>query len=101
MADGIYNTFKADAPSATVDWDDGATVIRVLLHNSTSTYTFNPDHNFVSEVVGANGGVEMTGTGYLRKSTATRVVTKNTTNDRAELDAADITWTAINAGTAK
>jgi hypothetical protein len=102
MANVVYNTAKNLFATAQLDWDDNSTtVIRLLLHDSTSTYTANPDHNFVSDVVGANGGVEMSGTGYTRKDVATRTSTKDTTDDRAELDAADITWTAINAGTAK
>ena len=44
---------------------------------------------------------ELSGTGYVRKTLASKTLTYDTANDRVEWDAADITWTAINAGTAQ
>jgi hypothetical protein len=75
--------------------------IKVMLVNASAS--FNADHNFVSEV----NTNELSGTGYAggfagsgRKTLASKTVTEDDTNDRAEFDAADVTWTAINAGTA-
>lgn len=68
----------------------------------SAAYTPNKDHNFVSDL-GAN---ELSGTGYTagfggagRKTLASKTVTQDDTNDLAVFDAADVTWTAINAGT--
>lgn len=75
--------------------------IKVMLLGTA--YTPNKDHNFVSDL----GAVELSGTGYTagfngsgRKTLSSKTVTKDDTNDLAIFDAADITWTGINAGTA-
>lgn len=86
---GWYNKGKAALADGTADWD--TTDIRALLVRST--YTFSPDHNFVSDVT-AN---EASGTGYARKTT-TRSVVENDTNDRAELTVTSLTWTAADFG---
>lgn len=74
--------------------------IKVML--VTPTYAFDPDHQFVSSV----NTNELSGTGYVagfggagRKTLATKTVTKDNVNDKAFFDAADLTWTSINAGT--
>lgn len=68
----------------------------------STAYTPNPDHDFFSSA-SAN---ELSGTGYTggfggsgRKTLASKAVTKDDAADVAYLDAADVTWTAINAGT--
>jgi len=75
--------------------------IKVML--LSSGYTPNKDHEFVSDL-GAN---ELSGTGYTagfgsasRKTLASKTVTKDNGTDKAYFDAADVSWTAINAGTA-
>lgn len=82
-----YN--RAKKQDGSFDWDDGAQTFRVLL--VTSSYTPNLDHDFVSDVV-AN---EATGTGYVRKDVTGRAVVLDDTNDRADHDASNITWTAL------
>lgn len=74
--------------------------IKVILVNSS--YTYDADHDFADDV-SAN---ELSGTGYTggfngsgRKTLASKTVTNDTANDRVEFDAADLTWTGINAGT--
>ena len=75
---------------------------------STSVHVPNRDNEFLAE-----GGAddfddgELSGTGYTggfggagRKSLASKTISVDLANDRAEFDAADLTWTAINAGTA-
>lgn len=83
---GVYNRGKALILNGGIDFD--TTDIRALL--VTSGYTFNPDHNFVSELT-AN---EVTGGTYVRKST-TRTVVENDTNDRAEGTVANVLWSAL------
>jgi hypothetical protein len=74
--------------------------IKVMLVNDT--YTYNADHDFADDVA----STELNGVGYAngfggsgRKTLASKTLTNDTANDRIEFDAADVTWTAINAGT--
>ena len=76
------------------------TAIKMIL--VTSGYTANRDHDFVSSI-GAN---ELSGTGYVagfngsgRIALASKTITEDDTNDRANYGAANPTWTGINAGT--
>lgn len=69
----------------------------------TSAHTPNPDDNFMASYTAS----ELSGTGYTagfggggRKTLASKTVTQDDTNDWGVFDAADVTWTAINAGTA-
>lgn len=85
---GVYNKFKTQSlGSLTLPTDD----IRVLLVDSS--YTFNADHHFVSDLAG-----ELSGTGYVRKALTTKSLTEDDTNDRSIFDADDLVYTAINAG---
>lgn len=76
--------------------------IKVML--VTSGYTANKDHDFVSDLT--PGSNELSGTGYTggfggsgRKSLASKTVLVDDATDVVNFDAADVTWTAINAGT--
>ena len=94
---GIYNRAKKQWLAGELDLD-GQTIKAMLVG---SGYTYNPDHNLVSQVV-AN---EVSGTGYAggfagagRKTLSSVVVAQDDTNDRGYMDAADLTWTGINVG---
>lgn len=70
----------------------------------TVAYTVNADHSFVSSAVAA----ELTGTGYVggfggagRKTLSSKTLSYDGTLNRVIFDAADIVWTAINAGAVK
>lgn len=100
-AEVMFNIMKGDLANATSDFDAATPEWRALLFSaSTEGTTNNPDRQFIADVVGANGGTELSGTGYARKDVTSRSVTTNTTNDRAELHGTISAWTAINAGTA-
>lgn len=87
---GVYNKFKTQSlGSLTLPTDD----IRVLL--VSSSYTFDADHHFVSDVVAS----ELSGTGYARVALTSKTLTEDDTNDRSIFNAANLTYTAINAGT--
>ena len=74
-----------------------AGTIKVLL--VTSGYTPNKDHDFVSDLV--PGTNELSGFGYERKTLTNKTLTEDDANDRAVFDDGDdVTWTAIDAGTA-
>lgn len=77
------------------------TIKAVLLNPA---YTPDMDHDFASDV----NGFELSGVGYAsgfggtgRKAIASKVVGKDDSLDIAYFDFADVTWTAINAGTVK
>ena len=71
--------------------------IRVLLVDSTTTADTQED---VTNLAAFTTLGELSGTGYARKTFTSEAVNEDTTNNRAEFDAEDLTWTAIDAGTA-
>lgn len=87
MALTCYNKAAYNFASVGVNW--ASDTIKMLLVGTG--YSFSPDHNFVSDV-SAN---EISGGGYVRKTLANKTVTEDDTNDRAKLDADDVTWTAL------
>lgn len=96
---GIYNRAKAKILDGSLNLLTAN--LKVML--VTSAYVFNPDHDFVSTPA-VN---ELSGTGYVggfggsgRKAITGRSVTEDDTLDRGFLDGSDITWPAINSGTA-
>ena len=62
----------------------------------------DPDIEFVGDLLGAGDADEVTSAGYTggfggagRKALASKTLAVDQANDRAEFDAADITWTSI------
>ena len=92
MASAKYNAGLKALLDGTATWNSGSITIRALL--VSSAYTFNPDHATLSSITN-----ELSGTGYTRKDVTSRTLTTDNTNDRVAADAADITWTGLNAGT--
>lgn len=77
--------------------------IKVMLVQTS--YTPDKDHDFVDSITAATSK-ELSGTGYTagfagsgRKTLASKTVTKDNGADVAYFDAADVTWTGLNAGT--
>lgn len=68
---------------------------------SNSTHVPNKDDTFLDDA-GADDFIdgELSGTGYSRQTLGSKTFAYNAGSDRVELDAADTTWTGINAGTA-
>jgi len=100
----VYNTAASDM------WQDIIDLLNdtIKIGLSTSTHVPNRDDDFL-DIAGSTDFTagELTGTGYTagfggagRKTLASKTITVDKTNDRAEFDCADITWTAISAGTA-
>lgn len=92
----FYNGAKADLAQAVFDWATVADArIRCLLLATTAAEATNPDTDTITALL-AGSAVECSGTGYTRKDlpAAGRSVTEDDANDRAQLEAADITWTA-------
>ena len=103
MASFIFNAAMKKLADGTIDFIND-TVKCMLV---SASYTPDKDHVFVSEIT-ASPSAELSGTGYAagfggagRKSLASKAINIDNANDRIELDAADLTWTAINAGTFK
>ena len=88
MASVVYNSFKQFLLKGDVDLDQPCNVALV-----TSSYSPNIDthdyYNDITNEVSAGGGYT---TGGITLSSTTVIL--NTTNDRAEFDAADITWSS-------
>lgn len=91
MANGVYNRAKYMMLDGTLDLPTAAD-LRVLLVNAS--YSFNPDHNFVSDVV-AN---EISVAGYSRQALTTESITEDDANDMAYLDADDVVFASLAAG---
>jgi hypothetical protein len=102
MATFVYNKAAEDIASGAVDLLNDT--IKTML--VTSAYTPNRD----DLVVDAGGGsdaldAEISVSGYTggwggsgRKALASKTLTTDNTNDRAEFDAADLTWTTLGSG---
>ena len=88
-------------------WDDAAAGdIKVLLLTGAAapaaidTAAEVADVNFVTDLLNLTGVDECTGTGYARKVLTRSNATEDDTNDRVNLDAADVTYTGADFGTA-
>jgi hypothetical protein len=99
VANVFFNRAKKEILDGTIDLV--ANTLKLLLVNSG--YTPNADDDFVSTASGS----ELSGTGYAsgfggagRKTLASIAITEDDTNDRGKFTAANVTWTAIDAGTA-
>lgn len=105
MADFVHNTAMTEiAQGGTFPIDLLTDTVKMGLF--TSTYVGNRDDDLADEA-GADDFIdgEVTGTGYTagyggagRKALASKTLTVDKANDRADFDAADLTWTAINVG---
>ena len=93
----VYNRAKAGLASGSIDWVNDT--IKILLLDA-ATYTYDPDHDFVSTVVAS--GAEISATNYTgghagagRKTLASKAVNEDDTNNRATLTGTIPTWTAL------
>lgn len=77
--------------------DLNADDIRIALL-STNT-TADTENDAITTVDGITTLDEFDGANYVRKALANEAVNKDDTNDRAEFDADDVTWTSLGAGT--
>jgi hypothetical protein len=99
MAEGdgvIYNGFKEYLMEKVYNLATGGDAIKLTLHTS---YTPNIDTHDVWADTGVSSTEYGTASGYTAggKTLGTQDVTLDTANDRAKLDAADATWTALGA----
>jgi hypothetical protein len=104
VADTVYNRGKYLLTSGGVVW--GTTDVRALLIKTTDngalpSTAWDVDLNDVAALLNVANIDELSGTGYVRKTLAGMVVTEDDTGNQAILDANDVTWSGIDAGTAR
>lgn len=93
MASGLYNKGQYLIATQALNWT--STDIRVLLLKTG--YTFDKDHNFVSDLTPASN--EVTVGGYSRSAAiASPTITEDDANDRIKFDAADQAFGALATG---
>jgi len=96
MASLVYNTAKKEIFDGTIDLT--AADIKVMLIGTATPYTPDADHDTVDQASGS----ELSATNYTggfagagRKAFASPAIAVDKTNDRAEFDATDLTWTSL------
>lgn len=94
MADRTYN----EGLTELIDQDWTSASIEVLLLDNADAPTFNADDVTVADVLARAGNTESSGTGYSRQSVPSRTVSRNDTDDRAELDHGDIVYSGADFG---
>lgn len=95
MANVIYTRALANGFNGTTDYDAAGTVLRFLLERSTSSYSPNKDHDFVSDLASL---VEITVASYARVNAANKAVNIDDANDRVELDFDDLSFGNLESG---
>lgn len=95
MANFVYTVAKSELLKGTIDFD-APNDFRVRMHMTNTTVDTEEDVATLSAFTTMD---ECDGTNYAEKLLGTDAVSKDDTNNRGEYDAADITWTALGAGT--
>lgn len=78
-----------------VNW--ASDVIRMLLERSTSSYSPDRDHDFLSSFTGG-GGVEISVASYARQTLGTKAKNIDDTKNQVEYDAADVAFGNLESG---
>lgn len=106
MATGHFFTTKGKTELMNGAWkDETASAIKMLLLNGTQPAALDTQAevenvNFVDDLLNLTGVDECAGTGYARKTLTRSDPSEDDTNDRVNLDAADVVYTGANFGTA-
>lgn len=95
MANMVTNAAKTDFVAGDLAWDSDDIRVGLLSGASVPAGCLDPDLNDVAGLLAVSGAVECAATNYARKTTSSRTATKDTANDRANMDFANITWTAL------
>lgn len=105
MADFLYNSGSMNLWDGTIDLLTNA-LAKLGFYDNTGTYAADRDDDLADEGGAADFvDAEPDGTGYAggyggsgRKALSSKTITVNKVSDRAEFDAADVTWTGIDVG---
>lgn len=92
---GTPNRTLAEVLRGNIDF--ASDTFRVALFDNSTAYTFDPDnHEFVSDVLdGGTTAQEPTDASYSRQQLANQTTTPDNTNDDAEFDADDVTFSSL------
>lgn len=93
MADYWFNRSLRNLVKGDLDFDSATLWCALVMTNTTA------DTNRDAATLSALTLDESDGTNYVRKALGSITVTEDLTNDRIDIDAADITWTALGNGT--
>jgi hypothetical protein len=95
MANFLYNVAKKQLLDGDLDFDAPQDIRVLLLETETDA---DPDDLTVAAVLARAGTTELTNTGYARQALTGETTSQDDVNDRAEFDAGDATFTAVEAG---
>jgi hypothetical protein len=95
MSNLIFTTGLGQVQQQDLDWT--AVVMCVLLEKSTSTYSPDKDHDFLSSFTGG-GGVEITAASYARRTLTGCSLNINKTDDQVEFKCNNIAFGSLEAG---
>lgn len=95
MASVVYNEFKRASMAAEIDLNADDIRLRLVMGNTTCD-TENDGKAVLSDFTTID---VCDGANYVDKALASEAVNKDDANDRAEFDADDVTWTALDVGT--
>lgn len=96
MASLVYNNTLLMLGKAELDFIEGQDDIRVALLMTNTTADTEEETALMNAFTTLD---EMDGANYARKTLASQAFAIDTTNDRAEFDHEDLTWTALGNGT--
>lgn len=95
MANILYNKGLHALVDQAFNQESG--VMRILLVRSTSTYTPNKDHDFVSQFT-SGGGIEITVASYARQTLGAVAVTEEDADDLVKTDANNVAFGNLETG---
>lgn len=90
----VYNQFKYEVASQTMSWSSD-TMKALLVMTNTTTDT----EEDVANLAAFTTLDECDGASYARQTLGSKTIDNDTTNDRTVLDAADVTYSSLGAGT--
>lgn len=89
----VFNVGKKKFTDGSINWT--SSTIKMLLLSATAAGAFNPDVATVAALLAVGSVTESTATGYARTALGSLTSTQDDTNDRANLDSADVSFGAI------
>ncbi|MDX2006572.1 MAG: hypothetical protein SFU83_14965 [Meiothermus sp.] len=100
MAQVIYNRYKARQSQVFWAGASAPSGFTALLLEATVSGAWDPDLNTVADLLAVSGVTEMSGGSYARQSLASLTATEDDTNDRVNIDAANLTFGAVSGKSA-
>ena len=95
MASQVYNEFKRANAAGEIDLNADDIRVQLMMTNTTC----DTENDAIVNLADFTTLDEMDGAGYVVKALANEAVNKDDTNDRAEFDADDLTWSSLSNGT--